>query len=1217
VISIIIPTYTNAAGLRACLESIAAQTPQGTEYEVIVVANGAPADTQRWCWEFAHHIPLKILWHTEALGMTRACNVGAREAKGEYLVLLNDDTVILGPQWLDLLRAPLDADPQMAITGPQKEHDPNSHHDFLIFFCVMIRRTVWDQLGGMDEVFNPGFGEDTDTCIRAERAGYHWCQVPQEGGHFLADKPNDSTLPEWKQQKMWVGDYPIYHDGEQTFGKTTETNALLERNREILRLRYDETVDITQANGIGGWFGPSELRWLALHAPEHRIILEVGSWHGRSSRAIADHLAPGAVLYCVDTWNGSSGEPGFHATAKLREGDDAFLHFNRNMADHIAAGRVRPVRMTSANAAALFRDLGIRPDMIFIDGDHSRPGITADLEDWTPLLEPGGLLCGHDFFPLHEGWMEVYEVVTEHFPGVHAGPDTSIWIAPSSARPRVVYDCFPFFNELDILELRFAELDPVVDRWVITEGTLTYQGQPKELLFEKHKDRFAQYLHKITHIVVNDFPETTDPWVRERWQRDAAMRALTGCWPEDIILIGDADEIPRAAAVAAYQPTQGLCRLKQRLFYGYANLEDPRGWDWQKIAPYRIVRERRPCGVRYPPAGEVPLLADAGWHFSFMGGPAQWVTKLEATAHQEYRAEAQHPDELQRRVARGEDMLGRPDCRYAVVPVDERYPVYLREHEARFADAGFFLQATRPLMHPEAHQFVAQVRARFPAWFRGKRVLEVGSLNINGTVREFFTDCEYVGIDLAPGPGVDRVIRAHDLIELDAYDVVISTEALEHDRYWERSLVQMVANLKPGGLFVLTCAGPNRAEHGTARTDTFSSPFTMDYYRNLSAADLRRFLPLTMIEIEETRGGEDVCCVGFKERTPPRRPTTRLTVTACVSTKDRYTTTLPMALMALAQQTVAPDRIEVYDDGEQKDLRELPPFNAILALWTMRGIAWEMFTTPRGGQVLNHQHCLDTATTDLIWRVDDDEVPEPTCLERLLDEMQEGVGAVGGLVLIPGATNSAPDWLTGRLEQIDQGPNLQWCQWDGGPRDVEHLYSTFLYRVEAGRRNGYPANLSRIGHREETLFTHQMFREAWRLVVTPKAITWHLQQMTGGIRSTDARKEMWEGDERKFAEVLGIWGVERRPAKVVVLDCGIGDHLAFQTAYPKIKAAHPERDYILAVCYPELFPGERLLSIADAKQMLGDKFDITNFYRWMWDHQWTRTLPEAWEAMYR
>lgn len=171
-------------------------------------------------------------------------------------------------------------------------------------------------------------------------------------------------------------------------------------------------------------------------------------------------------------------------------------------------------------------------------------------------------------------------------------------------------------------------------------------------------------------------------------------------------------------------------------------------------------------------------------------------------------------------------------------------------------------------MHIEVQQFVGHVRQLLPDYFQNKKVLEVGSLNINGTVRVFFNDCDYTGIDLAEGPGVDKTISIHELVEPSTYDVVISTEMLEHDKHWKDSLWRMYDNLKAGGLMILTCAGPQRPEHGTTRTSPQDSPFTTDYYRNISAEDFIGVLGGTLFQsphLQYERGEQDLMFFGIKK----------------------------------------------------------------------------------------------------------------------------------------------------------------------------------------------------------------------------------------------------------------------------------------------------------------------------------------------------------------
>lgn len=146
------------------------------------------------------------------------------------------------------------------------------------------------------------------------------------------------------------------------------------------------------------------------------------------------------------------------------------------------------------------------------------------------------------------------------------------------------------------------------------------------------------------------------------------------------------------------------------------------------------------------------------------------------------------------------------------------------------------------MSHPEQREFVRLLSQNLPTHFNDVRVLEIGSLDINGSVRDFFRPAEYIGIDIGPGKGVDVVCEGqrYDAPD-DSFDTVISCEAMEHNPHWVATFENMVRLCKPGGLVVMTCATTGRREHGTARTDASASPLTTaagwNYYRNLRARD--------------------------------------------------------------------------------------------------------------------------------------------------------------------------------------------------------------------------------------------------------------------------------------------------------------------------------------------------------------------------------------------
>jgi SAM-dependent methyltransferase len=104
--------------------------------------------------------------------------------------------------------------------------------------------------------------------------------------------------------------------------------------------------------------------------------------------------------------------------------------------------------------------------------------------------------------------------------------------------------------------------------------------------------------------------------------------------------------------------------------------------------------------------------------------------------------------------------------------------------------------------------------------FAGKEVLEVGAQNVNGSPREVivpYGPSKYVGIDFGPGRDVDLVVDVKDLTSyfgIDWFDVVVSTEMLEHAQDWRTAVQQMKAVLRPGGLLVVTTRGPGFPYHG-------------------------------------------------------------------------------------------------------------------------------------------------------------------------------------------------------------------------------------------------------------------------------------------------------------------------------------------------------------------------------------------------------------------
>ena len=350
-------------------------------------------------------------------------------------------------------------------------------------------------------------------------------------------------------------------------------------------------------------------------------------------------------------------------------------------------------------------------------------------------------------------------------------------------------------------------------------------------------------------------------------------------------------------------------------------------------------------------------------------------------------------------------------------------------------------------------------------------------------------------------------------------------------------------------------------------------------------------------------------------------------VAAEISTKGRYFSTLPLALNAIAMQTRPPDEIHIFDDNTGKDrldLREYVVSQDVFALFHRKGIVWHVHFGKGIGQVANHQDVLTKTDADYIWRLDDDNLPEPNVLETLLKGFDiPNVGASSCKIWKPSHTTlQKPKFVKNKLSLgIDNLP-AEWFDFQDMIIDAEHLYSTYLFdRRLALRVGGYPDFLSTVGHREETIFSHTLFREGFKLVISPDAITWHYHNPEGGVRSFSDSK-LWEDDENKYLELIsGDWGYELYPDLHIYLDGGIGDHYTFKLLLPELVTAHPDRKIILSVTYPMVFDDVldkfdiTIISNAEGAIAFGDVSKY-NIYKFMHENKWTDSMLGAYRKIY-
>ncbi|MBF0553723.1 MAG: glycosyltransferase [Nitrospirae bacterium] len=346
-------------------------------------------------------------------------------------------------------------------------------------------------------------------------------------------------------------------------------------------------------------------------------------------------------------------------------------------------------------------------------------------------------------------------------------------------------------------------------------------------------------------------------------------------------------------------------------------------------------------------------------------------------------------------------------------------------------------------------------------------------------------------------------------------------------------------------------------------------------------------------------------------------------VTCVISTRGRYYTTLPLVIMAVCNQTAKPKHLIVFDDGEHKDLRSDPVYSHLFQIISASGISWQVEFSGGCGQVLNHIASVGMAKTTWIWRLDDDNVPKPDVLEKLLFHVKENVGAVGGAVIDAKSVKRPHALASNSIGDIFLGLNEQWFDYPKGTpaKEVDHLYSTFIYRRDIAE---YPDNLSPIGFREETILTYEMKQRGYVNIFEPNAVTWHFCNPEGGIRDKghDEKKgEYIVNDERVFASHLVKWGVRPTEYAFAVLKNGLGDHLAFKSVLPLFREKNKGKKIVLFVSIPEAFydvTDVTLASIADAESLLGDQvIERMNVYGFIARNRgFDKGLPWAFKNVY-
>lgn len=236
-------------------------------------------------------------------------------------------------------------------------------------------------------------------------------------------------------------------------------------------------------------------------------------------------------------------------------------------------------------------------------------------------------------------------------------------------------DCFLFFNELDLLEIRLNAMASYVERFILCECPVTFTGIPKPLHFEENKDRFKDF--NITHLIADDYKsivEKHNPWLIDYYQRDTITKELETVPPEELVMMSDLDEFPD---ISTWNGKEGS--FKHMMYYYWMNAYNPGHKNWhgtllfkkKNIPSFNLLRGRR---------GQIEVVG-LGWHFSHLGTVDNIIYKISASSHTELNT-SEITDNIEHNRMNLIDPYNRHTVKMQIA--DPSGPQWLLEHRDRY-----------------------------------------------------------------------------------------------------------------------------------------------------------------------------------------------------------------------------------------------------------------------------------------------------------------------------------------------------------------------------------------------------------------------------------------------------------------------------------------------------------------------------------------------------
>ena len=260
-----------------------------------------------------------------------------------------------------------------------------------------------------------------------------------------------------------------------------------------------------------------------------------------------------------------------------------------------------------------------------------------------------------------------------------------------------IYDCFQFFNEEDILDLRLNILDEFVNFFVIVESTTDHQGNTKKLNFDMSK--FKKFEKKIIYIVVDDTSESIKKphlgqnSLVERHQRNSITRGLKNCGEEDLIIISDVDEIPDLNKLNYFDKKKYAVFSQKKFDYKLNLLNETEGeWLGSKICLKKYLKSpqwlRDLKFKKYPfwridKIRNLQIIKNGGWHFSYLQNPDKIMKKIKSFSHGERNTPAfANQQNIEEKIKMQKNIFDL-DFSYKKIEIDHTYPKYIIENKEK------------------------------------------------------------------------------------------------------------------------------------------------------------------------------------------------------------------------------------------------------------------------------------------------------------------------------------------------------------------------------------------------------------------------------------------------------------------------------------------------------------------------------------------------------